>query len=289
MQDKIVIGTAQFGLNYGISNKSGIVKKNDVKLILDKAIKNKIFSLDTASAYGNCHKILGNFGVNNMEVYTKISKIPNDCQDIKLSIFHEFEKILSDLNTNSVKALYFHDPMQLLSKDGDEIYKSVLELKDIGKIEKIGFSIYSPSQLDSLSQYYQPDLVQLPYNIFDTRFENTGWLKKLKKNNIEVHARSIFLQGLLFYNLKNLPLRFFKYKQLWNEYENWLKKINRSPYESALSFVLSNSNITKVIIGMDNVTQLNELLNFKLSRIEKPKFNSLIDENLLVPSNWTKL
>ena len=289
MINKIIIGTAQFGLNYGISNKSGMIEYKDAKSILEYAKINNITALDTATSYGNCHKTLGKIGVREMEIYTKISRIPDNCKKIRSWIFNEFEKILNDLNTTAVKALYFHNSNQLLNANGDEIYQSVIELKKQKMLDQIGFSVYSPSELSKLFSRYQPDIVQLPYNILDKRFSDSGWLNTLTKNKIEIHARSIFLQGLLFFSSKKLPSKFLKYNSLWIEYENWLKKTNQSAYEGAMSFVFSDQRISRVVIGVESVQQLAELLKFKLSSFEVPEFKTKYDESLLNPSNWSRL
>ena len=289
MNNRLVIGTAQFGSNYGIHNLTGKVEYNKIKAILNKAYKNGINSLDTAVAYNKVHKNLGALGIQKWNIYSKIPSIPKNTKDIDSWLMSTFEKTLNELQVKSIEGLYFHNPKQLLGKRGEKIYKAVSLLKEESKIKKIGFSVYSPSELDSLWSIYKPDIIQLPYNLFDRRFKDTNWLPKLKKNKVEIHARSIFLQGLVFFNKKNLPSKFKRYKAVWDEYEEWLfdQKVNQ--YQGALTFALSNKDISKFVIGIDNIKQLIQLINFKVPKIELPEFTSYLDSKLLEPSKWNKL
>ena len=194
---KVIIGGAQFGSNYGIANNSGKISKIHTDKIFSLAKENKINFLDTAKNYGESEKLLGKKNLKNWNVVSKLPSLPPLIEDISNWIESQ---VLDSLKSLKIKTLYgylIHSPEQLLSNVGDEIWRALLKQKKRGLIRKIGYSIYNPKQLDKLFPEFRPDIVQSPYSILDRRLKKSGWLKKLKDKNIEIHIRSIFLQGLL--------------------------------------------------------------------------------------------
>ena len=288
-KNKIVIGTAQFGSDYGIHNFNGKVEYHQISKILDKGLENNINSIDTAIAYNNVHKILGNFNMNNWDIYTKIPSVPHNCLNVEEWIFNQINKSLDELKINFIAGIYIHNPAQLLEEKGNKIYKALLELKKNKKVKKIGYSVYTPKQLSSLWNLYKPDIVQLPYNIFDQRFEKSGWLSKLKRHNVTIHARSIFLQGLVFFSSEKLPKKFSQILPLFKEYEDWLTDLKISKFDGSLAFVIKNQHIDNYILGFDNCNQISDLINFKVPNIHFPRFNYEVDKKILDPSRWNEL
>ncbi len=193
---KIAIGTAQFGMKYGINNDFGKVSEFDVKKILNHSINNGIDTIDTAIAYGDSENVLGMTGVSDFKVISKLPKIPdeNKINDLMHKMVNES---LTRLNIQSLYALMLHAPHQILDKNGEEIISALQNLKQKGLINKIGISIYSVKELGPLLDIFKFDIIQCPFNLVDRSLDETGWLKKLKKLDIEVHTRSSFLQGLL--------------------------------------------------------------------------------------------
>lgn len=286
---KIIIGTAQFGSNYGIANKSGKVSDMDVKNILGEAIKYGVNTIDTAINYGDSEKRLGK---NNLNEFKIISKLPSInkiyAPDLQKWIINTVEESLSKLKINKLEALLLHRPKEILSEQGHLIIKALDDLKESNLADKVGISIYEPSELAVLFDKYKFDLVQTPMNILDRRIIESGWLKKLKDSNVEVHARSIFLQGLLLMEYKDLRNDFFKKNKFIREWFDWLKVYNLSPYESALEFVKSNQMIDKFLIGVDNFSQFQKLLenyNSCKFKFDIPNFYC-DDQKLLNPSKW---
>ena len=286
---KIVIGTAQFGSDYGVHNQNGKVKYHQILKILNKGLENNINSIDTAIAYNGVHKILGNFNMNKWNIYTKIPSVPHGCKNVEEWIFNQINKSLDDLKVNFIAGIYIHNPMQLFEDNGNKIYKALEELKKNKKVKKIGYSVYSPKQLSNLWNLFKPDIVQLPYNIFDQRFANSGWLSKLKKNNITIHARSIFLQGLLFFSTDKLPNKFSQILPLFREYEDWLNDQKISKFDGSLAFAMNNEFIDNYVLGFDSYRQISDLVKFKVPKIHFPQFSSVIDEKILDPSRWNEL
>ena len=197
---KIILGTAQFGTNYGINNTRGMPNQNEVNDILEFAINSNIQILDTAVSYGNSEQKIGYFHRSGKH-FKCITKIGREI------ITDSIESLVS----NSIKKLNCN-PYAILShniqdhKDDDKFWEELNKVKYNGLCEKIGFSIYSPHDIDFLEDIiHSIDIIQIPYNIFDRRFERI--LPDLKNSNIEIHSRSAFLQGLFFKKMgqRNAP------------------------------------------------------------------------------------
>jgi len=287
---KFVIGTAQFGLSYGITNSTGQVNSKEVQAILSYAKNNNIKTIDTAISYGDSELSLGTTGVEGWKIFTKLPIIPGNSKNIYSLINQLIESSLSNLRVSELEGLFLHNPLQLLSKDGKEIWDTVQSLKDEGKIKKIGFSIYNPQELDKLWGNFQADVVQAPYNILDRRIKTSGWLRKLYKNNVEIQVRSVFLQGLLLMNPIQRNNLFPKWKSTWDLMDLWLKNNNLSAIEASLGFVLSEKFLNSIIIGIESKSQLKEIIeisNKNFASKEYPESLSLIDLDLIEPFNWS--
>ena len=213
---KLALGTAQFGYNYGITNKNGKISLKAGKKILEFAEKSGMNTIDTAMNYGNCEQQLGKLGVKNWFIISKLPPIPNNCDDISSWISSKIEFSLNSLKVDYLGGLLLHRPEQLLKKNGSMIYDNLLNLKKIGKVSKIGISIYDPLELDNICSQFKFDIVQVPFNIFDRRLFYSGWLKRLKIEGIEVHVRSVLLQGLLMSSIKKTPSGFERWENLWD-------------------------------------------------------------------------
>ena len=291
MQNKISIGTAQFGLNYGISGGTQI-SNIDAKNIIELGIKNNIVTIDTAFNYGNCHSILGNIVIKNKnDIITKLPEISLDTNiNIENWIFDKILAALKELKIEVLHGVLLHRPAQLLLAEGDKIYNALSKLKSSGLVKKIGISIYEPSELDELIPRFNFDIVQSPFSIFDQRLIESGWLNTLNTLNIEIHVRSIFLQGLLLFK-EPRPKKFDRWAKLWQEWDNYIFNSNKSALENCLQFVYSQEKINKIIIGIDSYQQFSEIIKIDLSNdYIKPKNFNIKEMNLLVnPSKWEQL
>jgi hypothetical protein len=165
--------------------------------------------------------------------------------------------------------------------------KTLRELKKKKLVSKIGVSIYDPKELDEIWFSWKPDLVQCPLNIFDQRINSSGWLKKLKKHNVEVHVRSVFLQGLLLQSYENIPKRFNNWSNILKKWSLLCKKNNISKLDACLNFVRSFNNISYLIVGFENINQMKKII--KSFRSSKKKINFSLpcsDEGLIDPRLW---
>lgn len=287
MINRISIGTAQFGLDYGINNKRGKVTSFEVSEILNYSIKMGITFIDTASSYGNSEKVLGSQSLIFKEEFSVISKIAK----INLAPIDAINKSLNNLNLKKIYCLLAHD--FLIVTNHLDFYLEMLKLKEIGLVEKVGVSVYHLKELNYLIENEIPfDLVQIPYSILDQRFHEI--LPKLKEMRVEVHTRSSFLQGLIFMNPKALNESFNSAKESITELKTLSRKINVPISNIALIFALLNPNIDRVIIGVDSKKQLEENLNgLVFSNLVKENYKflkvlNIDDEQVLLPYNWKK-
>ena len=195
LNEKVGLGTVQFGLPYGISNKAGQTDSIEVTKILKTAKTYKIQVLDSASAYGNSEDVLGQ---NDLSSFKMVSKfMPDSMEDIS----NQLETSLEKLGIQKLHGYLAHRPLNILENPAQ--WDKLLEFKSKSKVDKIGFSLNEPMELEQLiDKGYIPDLIQVPYNYFDRRFE--PYIKDLKKEGCEIHTRSAFLQGLFFMNPNRL-------------------------------------------------------------------------------------
>ena len=155
-------------------------------------------------------------------------------------------------------------------------------------ILKYGFSIYYPDKINFFIKYFRPQIIQIPYSVFDRRFEKDNILEKISKKNIEIHARSIFLQGVLLD--KKIQVKYFnKWNNVFKNFQKYLNKNNLSALEACINFVAKNENIDKIVIGVDTLSQLKKIANIKTNNNFKIIKNSFTtDHKLLIPMLWKK-
>jgi aryl-alcohol dehydrogenase-like predicted oxidoreductase len=283
------LGTVQFGIPYGVANQQGKVKMEAVKDILTYARSAGVDTLDTAVAYGDSEERLGYIGVESWKVISKLPKIPKGTYDILSWVRQTVDCSLDQMQLSKMYSLLLHHPEQLLHDEGRDIYKALVIMKKEGLVEKIGVSIYSTKELDAISGYFDFDLVQSPYNILDRNLVNSGWLYRLQESGVEIHARSVFLQGLLLMNPQKRPEKFNRWQSLWHQWDKWLKTSKISALEACLNYVLSFREISKIVVGVESILQLKEILNIKKVNMEFPSFLACNDPDLIYPFNWKNL
>jgi aryl-alcohol dehydrogenase-like predicted oxidoreductase len=287
MLHKLILGTVQFGLDYDINNRSGKPTADGVSAILDLAFQRGIRILDTAEAYGNAQEVIGDYhraSSNRFEIVTKFSAGRKDLSE------NLTERVAQDLKTLNVDHLYsymFHS-----YKDFEayyERYRSDIEtLKEQGLIKKFGVSVYTNNELESLLAY-PVDLVQLPFNMLDNQAQRGDLIAAAKQKGMEVHTRSVFLQGLFF--METLPEKLKALKPYLEEVSGLSKTHGISLADIALNYVVQQEQIDQVLIGVDTVAQLNQNLE-SLDRALPAELMAQIDvlnvkENtLLNPSTW---
>jgi aryl-alcohol dehydrogenase-like predicted oxidoreductase len=284
ISNKLALGTANLAMRYGLKNKKNYFTNKSIGQILKRLKKSKIFYIDTAQAYGKSEIKLGKFSLKKFNIITKV----NYSQKNNKAITNE--DILKSLKNLSIKKFYavlVHNTDIFKTTLGRQLYDTLNELKKKKIINKIGYSINSPIELDNYFKKFKPDIIQAPLNVFDQRLVSSGWLKKLHKNKVEIHARSIFLQGLLLFKKNNLPKKFTIYRNDLIKWYEFLKKHKLNQLEGCLEFAYCQKYISKIILGVDSPKQLNQILNIKLKKT-KIDFSTLKSnkKKLISPSLW---
>jgi len=287
---KLALGTVQFGLAYGVSNQSGQVPLSAVKAMLQLASRHAIDTLDTAIAYGSSESRLGQAGTSAFKVVSKLPEVPITCTDINNWVQEQVAGSQARLGINSLYGLLLHKPDQLLEEKGIEIYRALQSLKLGGSVQKIGISIYTPQQLDSLMPHYSFDLVQAPLNLIDRRLHTSGWLQRLALEGVEVHTRSAFLQGLLLMPQAAVPAWFSQWSTVWAKWYEWLSSNEVSAVQACLAYPLSLAGVSRVLVGADSPEQLAQIIGAAAQKpiADLPDLQST-DENLMNPARWSLL
>ena len=273
---KIVLGTVQFGLQYGV-NSAGRPSEEAVKGILAEAAKGGISTLDTSSAYGNSEEILGEC-VTPEENFKIVSKYPKGETPVK----EMFNASLKRLKVDSLYGYLLHHFE--VYKSNPKVWDEFIALKNSDKVKKIGFSLYTPEELEFiLDNKSSFDLIQVPFNIFDKKF--LPYMKELHDKGVEIHVRSTFLQGLFFKDRNALPEKLKPMKKYLLQLDEFSKASGLSISEIALNYNLQNPYIDGVLIGVDNVEQLQMNLNsVKDTPIDIEV--EVKEQELLNPVNW---
>jgi len=288
---KLSLGTAQFGLSYGVSNKKGKVKSQEVKKILQLAKISNIDTIDTAITYGDSEKTIGDIGFKNLRIITKLPALSKNCDDVYSWVKKKVKSSLKKLKTTSLYGVLVHKTADLSGDQGMKLINALNELKLNGLVKKIGISIYDPDECENLMKLTRFDIVQAPLNIVDRRLENSGWLSRLHLEEVEIHTRSVFLQGLLLMPRNQIPNTFNKWSKVWDEWALKLKNNDLSAVEACLSYPLSLPEINKIIVGVENVNQLREIIDKSETKKITNDFSFMIsnDQMLINPTNWQSI
>ncbi|MDR0701101.1 MAG: aldo/keto reductase [Azoarcus sp.] len=290
-KQKLALGTAQFGLSYGVANQNGKVAFKEVQRILSRAREAAIRVLDTAIGYGESEIVLGKIGISDFHVVSKLPGLPPDCPDIGQWVRRELANSLARLRIDHLEALLLHRPAQLQEARGEALYTALRDVQASGLVRKIGISIYTPDELDLLMARFEVDLVQAPLNLLDRRLVDSGWAARLTARSVELHTRSCFLQGLLLMSPTERPPGFQRFAACWRDWETWLRDTGLSPLKACLRYALSQSEARQIIIGIDSSTQMDEILATAEEDAlpNLPVWTEPPDPLLLNPSCWSAL
>lgn len=273
---KISIGSVQFGSDYGISNSSGITPEEEVKEIIEFCRENNITTIDTAYGYLKSEVVLGKNDLSGFDVVSKFLPESN----VVPSVEEQMNISLKRLNVSYLYGYLAHRPQYLL--ENKHIWQFLISAKNDKLVKKIGFSFNEPHEIDEvLKENMIPEIVQVPLNYFDNRFDDK--IKFLKDSyNTEVHVRSVFLQGLFFTNTKTLD-------NFFNPVKNYIEDLQRNyiPLNAHLiNYVLKKDYIDKIVIGVNNKNQLIENIEGLKHNFKLPPFTGKVDDKILIPSNW---
>ena len=287
--NKLGLGTVQWGLPYGVANQHGITTPETVSALLNDARQHGIEVLDTASLYGKSEAVLGTNSLEGFKVVTKTPRFSaSHISDIEVNQLSEtFQQSLGLLKCKKNYALLIHHADNLLVTGGEKLLAAMMQLKKDGLVEKIGVSVYDSMQVDAVMKKFTPDLVQLPFSVMDQRMLTSGHLERLKKEGVEIHVRSVFLQGLLLMPLKNIPAFFEPVRSLLTRWHAAAQEQGLTVNQAALSFVKNSPYVDTVLVGLDNLAQFRSCIDDFATNINFDATGLACNDSTFInPSRW---
>jgi aryl-alcohol dehydrogenase-like predicted oxidoreductase len=290
----LCLGTAQYGMRYGITNLDGVVEETEVSKILSQANSFGISWLDTAQAYGNAEKVIGR-NLPKDHTFRLISKLP--AQDQEVYTTDNIEKWESSLvkscrrmGVTSLEALLIHSPKDLKKPDNAILSQWLLSIKERGLVGRLGISIYSPKDLEGISPEFQ-EIVQLPLSLYDQRLLNDGTIRRLIRQGTKIHARSIFLQGLLLLPSCKWPIWMSREtREHHAKLEQLAVSRGCSLQDCVLGFVKAQEYLEAVVVGICSLKELQQLLHSweKCLVLKNSEWKNwaLYDTSGLDPRSW---
>ena len=284
----LILGTAQLGMSYGVANKTGMPSTKEVRAILDEAAGCGITELDTAANYGESESVIGRLAAGRFSITTKLPQI-EPASDAYCLVKKSIDSSLGSLQVDHIDTLLMHAPHQLDDVGGEEIWAALEDLKREGKIGRLGYSLYRPTELDILYKRFSPDAVQLPMNVFDNRFGESGWLHRLFTDAVDIYTRSVFLQGILLQPADGRHPFFDKWQEFFNALDAARQECDLSPIRYCFAWLLQQNAHGKFVVGAESASQVSEFAEaYHDSALHSGNLSmiSCSDEDLLLPQNW---
>lgn len=290
---KLGLGTVQFGLDYGVTNERGQIGAVEASAIVDAAIRAGVDTFDTASAYGASEEVLG----SALEVHAGvrvISKIPGVAGNLIDGAHVEntgaiLDQTLRRLRRRSLYGLLLHRTDDLRKSGSERLVAFLDTCKRAGKVTKIGVSAYGPADVEMALERMPVDLVQLPLNLLDQRALSSGTLTSLRQRGVEVHVRSVFLQGVLLSTPDGLPAHFQQFRGRLAAVAQAAARIGTSRLALCLQFVMSQRDVDRVIVGVSSLADWREIVIAAEQILSLPADLAELaseDADLVNPSLW---
>jgi hypothetical protein len=266
-------------------NGGETLSREEVARILDTAVDRGIDSIDTAIAYGQSESIIGETSQNRFNIISKLPPLPVDISNVSEWVHSQVQGSLSRLKCTSLDALLLHRPQDLTGAQGAELYAAIKSLMAEKMIDRFGVSIYSPDDLEGIIGTFDIHVVQAPLNVFDRRI--LGVADQLSALSIEVHVRSVFLQGVLIASPPDRPHRFEPWSEHFALFDEWVRSSGLSAMACCLGFALHQPGIAKLVIGTTSAESLDEIMNsIPNSVFEVPTHLQSSVEQLIDPRFW---
>lgn len=296
---ELCLGTVQFGMKYGLNQKQQPPLDYCIKC-LDYATQNGVLAIDTAAAYGNAEQIVGCFlskkTISRDKLFISTKMLPNSLDGIQpeqyVSVIKtHLEQSLQRLHTDYVDAFLFHSSRYAFQPQMIEALRTV---QTKGFARKIGISIYDPDEALACASNPSINIIQAPYSVFDHRLKNSNALCALEQANIEVHVRSMFLQGLILMEEDAIPIHLADAKPTIHKVEALCKKAGISRVTLAIAYVKKERGISRLVFGIHSMEQLQE--NITLFRkgvsedilAEAEVLFADLPISIVIPSLWQK-
>jgi aryl-alcohol dehydrogenase-like predicted oxidoreductase len=277
---KLGLGTVQFGQAYGVSNTRGQVSRVEAAAILARAAQAGITVLDTAANYGEAESVLAALDTAPFRIVTKTAPVKNGMEAVIARARRSADRVKPD-------TLLVHAAADL---DEAGLWPALQELKAEGVYRKIGISTYFADDPAALAKRFRPDVMQLPFSLLDQRLLQDGSLARLKELGVEIHARSLFLQGLMLMPPGNLPAHLQGAGPHLQNLRARLAAAGSTPLAAALGFVLSRPEIAIALVGVTARDELDEIVSAATLPLPALDWSAcaLDDERILTPSLWNR-
>lgn len=288
---RLGLGTVQFGMEYGVSNRRGRPPEETAHNILERAREAGVQVVDTAPSYGDSEKILGR-ALKHATDFQLITKTPQYANDVigahdVVHLRESLHRSLENLGCSEIFGLLLHHSSALFKRGGPALIEGLRELKAEGLVKRIGVSVYDGVEIDRTLALFTPDFIQLPFSIADQRLIRSGHLSKLKELGVEIHARSIFLQGLLLMPPQETP-------DFFNPMRTRLEKLHRafaargmSPLQGCVGFAKACSELDILVIGVNALDEFDETLEaFRDTEAFTDDVELALDDRFVSPRLW---
>lgn len=261
---RLAVGTVQFGIPYGINNRTGQPSKSHVKEILSVAFDGGVNVLDTAYAYGDSEAVIGEVlasfsELRDLVIVTKLKPIPVGQAFTEAELRAEIEdSIHTSLQRLRLEAvpIYLMHRAEHLTAFGGRIVEQLLRLREQGLVRHIGISIYTPEQADQALNTEGIEAVQVPFNVLDQRLVRSGFFARAAAQSVAVFVRSVYLKGLLVMAISDVPAGLEEAIPFKERLNHICARFGRTVAETALKYPLTLSRNTCVLTGVEQVSQM---------------------------------
>lgn len=286
---KVIVGTAQFGLKYGLANVGGQLSQEKAHGILTLAAESGIYRVDTAQAYGSSESVIGAFKKEEFEVLTKIGRFPDSEPDWADWLSNRISASSAEISLHNLTTVFFHDTAQFLNESREKTLRTLEIVLERHPEIVFGAALYDPAEWEGLKSAKNLNAFQVPHNVLDRRFENSGVIQEMFQMGKTIHLRSVFLQGLLLMDPDALPGYFAPWAPLLRKWASHCFERGISTLAASAGFALRNPCVSGVVIGFDSAQQLGELIeelrSIGTDALDYPDFEEL-SINLIDPRRW---
>jgi aryl-alcohol dehydrogenase-like predicted oxidoreductase len=259
----------------------------EMETMLAEARAAGLDTIDTAVGYGTAEQRLGSIDIRDWRVVSKLPPVPEDSRHPAEWIGEATRQCLARLRIDFLDTVLLHQPDQLHQPWGDDIYRALVRLREEGLVRRIGISVYAPADIEALWPSKSFDLIQAPLSIADRRLVSSGMLDRLAAAGVAVHVRSVFLQGLLLMGPAARPCQFERWSGFWQAWDAWLESERVDPLDACLHFALGHSAVERVVVGVDDPSQLRRILEgVSRSAPMPPADLRAEDPDLIDPRRW---
>jgi aryl-alcohol dehydrogenase-like predicted oxidoreductase len=290
--DRLILGTVQFGLPYGVSHQGGAVPAGEAGRMLELAWQGGVRTLDTAAAYGESEQVIGSldaakgFGVVTKTIPVRAAKFGD--ADIS-TIEAGFRASLEKLRRRDVEALLVHDVKNLRGRPGAALWSRLERLRADGAVGRIGVSVYDVNEAEEAVERFPIEIVQMPLSVFDQRSVLNGGLERLAARGVIIHARSVLLQGLLLMASSELPANLRRAAPAIERWRALCAREGVTPLAAALGFAVSQPAVAGLVVGAHSCEHLSACLAALHHPVALPWASLACDDPGVVdPRTWTQ-